>query len=89
LIAAAAAVGVVGGDTQVGLMVEQPIDDIGGLARGRDRDRVVRRLASREVRVEKYRGGALVMSIDRSDGFSGASGREVLSVRARHIGGTE
>jgi hypothetical protein len=45
MIADAAAIGVVGCDTQVGLVVEQPIDDIGGFAGRRDCNRMVRRLA--------------------------------------------
>lgn len=50
VIADAAAIGVMGEDAQVGLVIEQAVDDIGGLAGGRDGDRVVRRLAGREVR---------------------------------------
>ena len=53
VIADGAAIGVVGRDAQVGFVVEQAVDDIGGFAGGRDRDRVVRRLARRQVRVEK------------------------------------
>jgi hypothetical protein len=28
-------------DTQIGLVVERAVDDMGGLARGRDRDRLI------------------------------------------------
>ena len=68
VVADAAAIGVVGCDAQVGLVVEQPVDDMGGLPGGRNRDRVVRRLAGRKVRVKKCRGGPLVMRIDRRRG---------------------
>lgn len=74
VIADAAAIGVVGRDAQVGFVVEQPVDDMGGLAGGRDRDRLVRRLARRQVRVEKRGSGTLVMSVDRSDRFPRAGG---------------
>ena len=70
-------------------MVEQAVDDIGGLAGRRDRDRVVGRLASREVRIEQRGGGAPVMGVDRSDSLARPGGREVLAIRAGHIGGAE
>src|SRR5271169_6006349 len=56
-------------DAQVSLVVEQAIDDIGGFAGRRDRNRMVGRLASREVRIEKCGCGAFVMGVDRSDSF--------------------
>ena len=89
MIADAAAIGVVGRDTQIGLVVEQAVDDMGGLSGRGDRDCMVWRLAGREVRIKKRGGSAFVMSIDRPDSFSRASGREVLPVRTRHIGCTE
>jgi len=80
VIADAAAIGVVGRDTQIGLVVEQAVDDIGGLSGRGDGDCVVWRLASRKVRIKKRGGSALVMSIDRPDSFSRAGGREVLTI---------
>jgi hypothetical protein len=58
VIADAAAIGVVGRDTQIGLVVEQAVDDIGGLSGRRDRNRMVGRLAGRKVRIKKRGGGA-------------------------------
>jgi len=52
VIADGAAIGVMRSDAQVGLVVEQAVDDIGGFAGRRDRNRMVGRLASREVRIE-------------------------------------
>src|SRR5438874_2253442 len=48
VIADGAAISVMRSDAQVGLVVEQAIDDIGGFAGRRDRNRMVGRLASRE-----------------------------------------
>jgi hypothetical protein len=45
MIADAAAIGVVGRDTQIGLVVEQAVDDMGGLSGRGDRDCVIWRLA--------------------------------------------
>jgi hypothetical protein len=89
VIADAAAIGVVGPNAQVGFVVEKPVDDVGSLAGGWDRDRVVRRLTGGEVGIEKCGSSTLVMSVDRSDGFPRAGGREVLPVRARHVGSPE
>ena len=89
MIADGAAIGVMRSDAQVGLVVEQAIDDIGGFAGRRDRNRMVGRLASREVRIEKCGCGAFVMGVDRSDSFPRPGSREVLSIRTRHVGGTE
>ena len=76
----AAAIGVVGRDTQISLVVEQAVDDIGGLSGRGYRDCVVWRLAGRNLRIKKRGGGGLVMSIDRPDSFSRAGGREVLPI---------
>lgn len=89
MVADAAAMGMVGRYAQVGLVVEQPVDDIGGLPGGRNHDRVVWRLACREVRVKKCGSGPLVMRVDSSNSFPRAGGRKVLPVRTRHIGGAE
>ena len=89
MIADAAAVGVVGRDAQVSLLVEQSVDDISGFAGRRDRNRVVGSLAGREVRVENRGSSALVMSVDRPACFSGTGSGEVLPVPARHIGCAE
>jgi hypothetical protein len=40
-----AAIGAMGCNAQVGLVVEKPVGDMGGFAGRRDRDRMVRRLA--------------------------------------------
>jgi hypothetical protein len=45
VIADTATIGVMGRDAQVGLVVEKPVDDMGGFAGRRDRDRMVQRLA--------------------------------------------
>ena len=42
VIADAAVVAVMHGDAEVCLIVEQPVDDVGGLAGGRNGNRVVR-----------------------------------------------
>ena len=89
MIADTAAIRVVGRDTQIGLVVEQAVDDIGGLSGRGYRDCVIWRLAGRKVRIKKRGSGALVMGVDRSDSFPRPGSREVLSIRAGHIGGTE
>ena len=82
VIADGVAIGVLRSNAQVGLGIEQAIDDIGGFAGRRDRNHMVVRLASREVRMEKCGCGAFVMGVDRSDSFPRPGSREVLSIRA-------
>jgi hypothetical protein len=55
LVADAAAVGVMDGADEVRLMVEQAVDDVGGLAGRRDGHGMERRMPGRDVRVEKRR----------------------------------
>ena len=45
MVADAAPIGVMDSAVQVGFVVEQAVDDVRGLARGRDGDRVERRVA--------------------------------------------
>ena len=89
VIADAAAVGVMGGNAQICLMIEQAVDHIGGLTGRRDRRGVVRRLASGEMRVAQRGDLAPIMGVDRTDSLARPASREVLAIRARHIGGAE
>jgi hypothetical protein len=57
VVADAAAVGVVDGAGEVGLVVEQAVDDVRRLAGGRDGDGVERRVAGRDVGVDVNRIG--------------------------------
>ena len=54
VIADAAAVGMVRCDAEVRLMIEQAVDHVRGLSGWWDRDRLERRLASCEMRVEQH-----------------------------------
>ena len=69
--------------------VEQAVDDVGGLAGGWDRGRVVRRLAGGEVGIEERGRVAPVAGVDRAHGFAPAAGKKVLAIRAGNIGGPE
>ena len=89
VIADAAAIGVMSCDAQIRFMIEQAVDHIGGLTGRRDRHRVVRRLASGKMRVEQRGDLAPIMGVDRTDSPARPAGREVLAIRAGHIGGAE
>jgi hypothetical protein len=89
VITDAAAVGVMDGDTEVRLVIEQPVDDVGGLARGWDGDGMVRGVTRRNMRVEQRRHLAPVVGIDGAHGFAASGGRKTLAVGAGYVGGPE
>jgi hypothetical protein len=77
------------GNAQICLVIEQAVNHMGGLTGRRDCHRVVRRLASGEMRVEQRGDLAPIMGVDRTDSLARPAGREVLAIRAGHIGGAE
>ena len=65
-------------------MVEEPVDDVRRLARGRRQKLgVERRVATGEVGVEGDDGLAAVPCVDRADRLAGTTDGKVLPVRAR------
>lgn len=89
VVADPAAVGVVGRDGEIGLVVEQTVDDVRRLAGGRDGCDVEGRVPRGVVRVEQRRRVVAVACVDRTDRLAAAGGWKVLSVRTGHVGGAE
>ncbi len=62
VIAHPAPVRVVDRDAEIGLVVEEAVDDVGRFARGWDRGRMVRSMPGRDVRIEEC-GGFSTMAV--------------------------
>ena len=91
MVADPAAVGVMHGDAQVRLMVQQAINDVRRLTRGGDRDGVVWRVPGRDVGVEQ-RGRLTPVAMPgvvAAHCLTAACGQERLAVGAGHVGGAE
>ncbi len=82
VVAHPAAVRVVDGDGEIGVVIEQPADDVHRLPGGGGEELDVERREA-EVSVERDRRRAAVASVDRADRFARTADEEVLPVRAR------
>lgn len=84
VVADAAAVGVVGGDAEVGLVVKQAVDDVCRLAGRRDCGDMVGRVPGGMVRVEQRRRVVAVARVNRADRLATAQA-SAIRVRPRLV----
>src|SRR3954447_6932112 len=89
VVAYPAAIGVMDGRGEVGLVIEEAVDDVGRFARRRDRLRVERRVPGRDVGVEQGRWLVAVPGVVSTQGFPATCSQERLAVRAGYVGDPE
>ncbi len=84
MVGRAACVGVMLLDRQPGLVVQQTVEDIGGLARGRgDHARAERVILVRDMRIEGHAGFVAFARVDVADGGTTPTCMELLPVARR------
>ena len=84
MVREAGGVGVMLLDPQIGFMVQQPIEDVGGVANADVDDLgTERRILIRDVGIEEFARFGAILGIDVPCAFSLASSLEALSIRGR------